>query len=997
MGVAWYVQNGGVGEVFVDDAELSGEVAAIGDGAGLSAGAGGAEAVPGRRVGAGGGGGGGWGVGARPGLWGAGPRGACNLRAPAGELAPMLALASRITRRRLSGLFVSIAAGGASLAACGGPPSPRPAPPAPPAVAKAALAEPGLRLPAGVRPTREALDLTVDAAGETYAGVATIGLDVDVPTDVVWLHAEGLALRSVEVEGGAGGPVAATWSAAGDKVALRLPRPLGKGAASLRVRFEGRLDAEKSRGVYRVREADGRWYAYTFFEPVDARRAFPCFDEPGYKIPWALTLRVPPGDVAAAGTPIVSESLEAGRRVYRFAETRPLPSYLVAFVAGPFDVVDAGKAGRGGAPLRFVLPKGRAGELGYARAVTPKIVGLLEDYFDMGYPFDKLDVAVVPRYWGTMEHPGLVALGQPLTLIKPGEETPRRRQFYANIAIHELGHYWFGDVVTAAWWDDVWLNEGLTTWLDRKITDQLDPGWRFAVEKAASLDASLESDGLPSAKPLRQPVTTREAIEASFDTENTYLKGSSVAGMVERWAGEAAFRRAVQRFVREHAWGSATSEDFLGALAAEAGAPAAAALRSFVDRPGAPSVSAALRCEGGRAALELGQRRYRPAGLAAAAAPPGEPWKVPVCFRFAAGGATKAACHLLEGERATVELAAPGCPDWVLLNDGAAGYYRSSYAAPLRARLTSKGLKSLSAAERVVFVGDVRGQVAAGEAELSDALELAAALAGERDRWVLEASALALRNVQADSLPPAQRAAFGRALRRLYGARARDLGWLPRPGESDDDALVRPWLVPWVAREGGDATLRAGARELAEAWLTGRKDVSVETAGPALAVAAYGGDAAFFDRLAGEAARAEERERRAALLNALGSFADGALLDRAFGLAGGGRFDAREARGLWSGALRRPWARDRAWAYLRPRLDAVFASARDDEAAWLFGSFGTFCDAGRRAELEAELRPRAERVGGGALALGKALERVELCAAARARNGPAIEAFLRRY
>jgi aminopeptidase N len=901
-------------------------------------------------------------------------------------------------RRRLPLLLLS-------LAACQGgsaPPAPKPPPgAAATAPAPAPAGEPGLRLPAGVRPTREALDLSVDAAGETYTGTATIALDVDAPTDAIWLHGQGLRVEAVEVEG-PDGPVGASWAAGaeGDKLALRLARPLGRGAALVRVRFEGRLDAEKSRGLYRVRERDGRWYAYSFFEPVDARRAFPCFDEPGFKIPWTVTLRVPPGDVALANTPLASEALEGGRRVFRFRESKPLPSYLVAFVAGPFAVVDAGRAGGHGTPLRFVLPRGRETELGYARRVTPKIVGLLEDYFEMPYPFDKLDVAVVPRFWGTMEHPGLVALGQPLTLIGPADETPLRRQFYANIAAHELGHYWFGDLVTAAWWDDIWLNEGLTTWLDHKITDRLDPSWRYSVERTSSLEASLESDALPSAKPLRQPVTSARAIEASFDAENTYFKGASVVGMIERWAGEAPFRRAVQRFLREHAWGSATSDDFLRAVAAEAGAPAADALRSFLDQPGAPAISAALRCNGTRATLALVQRRYRPGGFVEAAAPrgaKGAAWRVPVCFRYSTGRGTKSACHLLEGATAEVPLDVAGCPGWFVLNDGALGYYRSSYEPAMRARLSEQAAKVLDVPERVLFVGDVRAQVAAGEADFSAALELSAALAGEADRRVLAASSDPLRDVRVEFLPPPEQESYARLLQKLYGARARALGWLPKPGEGDDDALTRGWLVPWVALEGRDDALKAGARALADAWLAGRKRAPLDVVRPALVVAAHGGDAALFDRFVAAAESTDDRERRGALLSALGAFRDVALLDRAFELAAGGRFDAREARAIWLGAFERHWARDRAWKRLLPRLDAVFAASRDDEIAVLLGSVASFCDRGHYDELEGELGPRAARVGGGALALAKALERVGMCAAERRHNWYSIETFLRRY
>src|SRR6185503_17342073 len=202
---------------------------------------------------------------------------------------------------------------------------------------------------------------------------------------------------------------------------------------------------------------------------------------------------------------------------------------------GPFDLVDGGRAGRAGTPIRFVVPRGRGEETRYAGEVTGRIVELLEEFFDMPYPFVKLDVAVVPRFWGTMEHPGLVALGQPLTLIKPAEEGLERRQRYANIAIHELAHYWFGDYVTCRWWNDVWLNESLATWLDGKLTDRLEPAWKFTLGRNGPWTASaMATDAQPGTQAIRLPVTDRNGIQNSFDNDITYSKGAAAFRMLER-------------------------------------------------------------------------------------------------------------------------------------------------------------------------------------------------------------------------------------------------------------------------------------------------------------------------------------------------------------------------------------------------------------------------------------------------------------------------------
>ncbi|HET7501641.1 MAG TPA: M1 family metallopeptidase, partial [Kofleriaceae bacterium] len=364
----------------------------------------------------------------------------------------------------------------AVLVACASPEPRRPVPAAP-AVASATTAAtatveapavapdpapPALRLPGDVRPTRYALELTVVPERPAAAGRIHIAAEVVRATRVVWLNATGLTIERATL----GGRPARVIPGGEDFVGLAIGRELPPGALAIEVAFSAPIDRERSRGLYSERDGKDA-YAYTFFEPIDARRTFPCFDEPVYKVPWQLTFHVRADHVALGNAEVVRETPEPGgmKRV-ELAVSRPLPSYLVAFVVGPFELVDGGKVGRVATPIRFVIPRGRAGELGYARQVTPKVVAALEDYFDMAYPYGKLDVAVVPRFWGTMEHPGLVAMGQPLTLIRPDQDTRARRQGYANILAHELSHYWFGDLVTMAWWDDTWLNEALSEWSD---------------------------------------------------------------------------------------------------------------------------------------------------------------------------------------------------------------------------------------------------------------------------------------------------------------------------------------------------------------------------------------------------------------------------------------------------------------------------------------------------------------------------------------------------
>ncbi|HET9991203.1 MAG TPA: M1 family metallopeptidase, partial [Kofleriaceae bacterium] len=368
-----------------------------------------------------------------------------------------------------------------ALAACSAPAgssaptavAPSPVPPPVPVTAPASdPAPPAFRLPGDVLPVRAKLDLTIIPDQPKAHGEISIAAKLVRPTRVVWLNANGLTIEKATLAGAPARVIHGGEQFLGLAADRDLPATF-----DIDIVYTAPIATDKSVGIYSVAEG-GKSFAYTFFEAIDARRAFPCFDEPAFKIPWQLTFHVRRDQLARGNTPIVKETDEGtDMKKVELAETVPLPSYLVAFMVGPFDDIDDGVAGRIQTPVHFIVPPGHREELAYAKQITPKVLAALETYFDMDYPFGKLDVAVVPRFWGTMEHPGIVAMGQPLTLIKPSEDTREREEGYTNILAHEMGHYWFGDLVTMAWFDDTWLNEAFGEWLDLIITDAVRPEW----------------------------------------------------------------------------------------------------------------------------------------------------------------------------------------------------------------------------------------------------------------------------------------------------------------------------------------------------------------------------------------------------------------------------------------------------------------------------------------------------------------------------------------
>jgi aminopeptidase N len=890
----------------------------------------------------------------------------------------------------------------AVLAACGSPEAVRPAPVAVPAAqppsAAAAVADPAppaLRLPGDVAPVRYALELTIVPDQPTAAGRIRIAAEVVRPTRVIWLNATGLAIDRAEL----GGRPARVIAGGDDVIGVVADRELAAGAVAIEVEFAAPIDRERSRGIFSQREADDD-YAYTFFEPVDARRAFPCFDEPGYKVPWQVTLHVRRDHVALGNAAVVRETAEpGGMKQVELAATPPLPSYLVAFVVGPFELIDGGTAGRLGIPIRFAIPRGRAGELGYARRITPRVVAALEDYFAMPYPFGKLDVAVVPRVKGTMEHPGLVAMGQPLTLIRPDQDTHERQLWYTNLLAHELSHYWFGDLVTMAWWDDTWLNEALAEWSDLHITEAAEPGWRVRDERIGMAVLAMRADETLTAPAIRHPVATSEAIAASFDGAITYLKGASVFRMFESFAGRDAWRDFVHGYLRAHAWGNASADDFLRGLAHRLGPDLAAAMRTFLDQPGVPRITARLRCEPGLPVrVELAQQRSLPAGVID---PGTRQWSLPVCLRHGDARSSDRDCVLLTAPSGVFELGGAGraasCPTRMTANADATGYYRSTVDPEVARAMLSPGsaiarIARPTPAERMMLVEDLRAAVERDELPVDQLLALIPPIAADRDAKVA-LSALEAAELPAAGLDDATFQAAERWFYRAFRARAAQLGWQRAAGDSEEVHELRREVVPAVARL--DPALAAEATRLADRWLADHTGISDDLAWPALEVAAQRGDAARFDRYLDAARAARDRNEQQRLLGALGSFTDPVLASRALDVVLGPEFDVRDTLDIIDGVLGHRETRDLGLVFVEAHVDELIARMRADEASGFLGQIaGAFCDAERVARIAAVVAPRVARIDGAQAQVTRAFEQSAQCTARVRRQLPALRRFL---
>jgi len=844
---------------------------------------------------------------------------------------------------------------------------------------------PPLRLPGDVAPVRYRLEQTIVPTDKTVAGAIHIDATVIKPTRVVWLNATDITIARADLAG----KQARLIAGGEDFVGLTTDTELPAGPLAIDVTYKSGVDHERARGIYAQAETgkDSDTYAYTFFEPIDARRAFPCFDEPNYKVPWTLVFHVKKDHVALANAPVVKETDEPdGMKRVELAESKPLPSYLVAFVVGPFELVDGGTAGRIHTPIRFIIPKGRSGELGYAKEVTPKVLVALEDYFDMDYPYIKLDVAVVPRFWGTMEHPGIVAMGQPLTLIRPDEATRNRREGYANILAHEMSHYWFGDLVTMKWWDDTWLNEALGEWSDVNITEAVEPSWNYRDVRSSHTASAMYADEKLTTHEIRRAVTKRSDIQASFDNAITYYKGASLFRMLEAYVGRDKWRGFIHTYLSRHAWKNATAEDFLGDMASVLGNDITEAARSFIVQSGVPRVEATATC-GATSSIVLHQTRSLPFGVTD---PSEKLWKIPVCMRVGTSKGIERVCKLLDKREDSVSVSS--CPTWIVTNDDGNGYYRSKVDTALVRRELAKG-SGASYTEKSLVIMDLYAAIDRQEVPFEVGFALAPVLLADPNEKI-QAWAPGMLSFVESALDDRTYNALTKARVDLLRPLARKLGWVRSKNDSDDRHRLRRQLLHQVAPY--DDVLGKQAEAFADKWIETQSGIDDELVGAALYTAAYRGDEARFDRYLAAAKNARDRRVQVRLLSQLGSFRSRELATRALGLVLDGGIDLRDSSAVLWDVMENRETQDLGLAWIKTHLDQMLAKMRDDEATGLLGGLaGLYCDAERSKVVQDLVKPHVDKIDGADIHVARVIEGTDLCIKRVARELPSLKKFLK--
>ena len=854
------------------------------------------------------------------------------------------------------------------------------------------------KLPTDAIPQHYALHMTIDPRTERFSGETRIRVKLTKAATHVWLHAQAIDVSKAAVVDAAGKTFEVKATAHDDAGLLDVAfgRSLPAQDVELVFAYSAPFNAQLE-GVYKVKVGDDS-YAITQMEPVSARFAFPGFDEPRFKTPFDIALTVPTDEVAVANTRQLKEEVSSDKKwkTLTFATTKALPTYLVAFAVGPWDVVDAppippNAVRKEALPLRGIGPRGTAKQLAWALEVAPQIVKFFEDYTAQPYPFDKLDLLGAPDFSaGAMENAGLIIYRDAYLLIDANAAADRYRNVF-NIEAHEIAHQWYGDLVTVPWWDDIWLNEAYATWAQAKATTALKPEYQAPLESLERRLGAMASDSLLSTRKVRQPILGRGDIQTAFDSI-TYQKGASVLAMFEAWIGEDTFRKGMRAYLARHAFGSGSSDDLIASLAEASGKGEtfAKAMRSFLDQPGVPQIHSALACTDGKPSLTLSQSRYLPFGVFAKDAPL---WSVPVCARFGRGATSDTQCFLLEKAEQRFDVGG-ACPNWYLPNAAARGYYRFDVAATDFSKLAA-AVSELTPPEQVIYADAVSSAFKRGTLGPAAVLDAMPGLAASELPQVVTALFDSFKWIRDHLADDTTRPALDAYASRLYGPRLQQLGYHHKEGEASTATAMRTRLADFLALDVRDPHVRGELAKQGRAALgldgggkvdLTRADADLRTL--ALQVAVQESGAPAFDAAQKDMATNHDTTQRYALLSALGATRDPVLAARArtYGLTSGVQIG--EMGRLYEAQVEEPENRAAMWHWLLVHFDAYRVRLPAFAQAYLPKTVAKGrCSNASADELSAFFAPRIKDLIGGERGLGQTVEGIRQCGALREEVG----------
>jgi aminopeptidase N/puromycin-sensitive aminopeptidase len=828
------------------------------------------------------------------------------------------------------------------------------------------------RLPTNARPDHYALSISPDIANATFSGTETIDLTLAAPSKTITLNALELKIQSVTA-----GKQTATVSfdETKEQATFTFAKELPAGKVSLAIAYTGILN-DKLRGFY-LSKTKARNYAVTQFESTDARRAFPCFDEPALKATFDVSLTVDQTDTVISNTNMIADTpAGTGKHTQVFATTPKMSTYLVAFLVGDFQCTTGSSDG---VPIRACSTPDKVELTPFAVHAAEHFLHYYDNYFGIKYPMPKLDLIGIPDFEaGAMENFGAITYRETEMLVDEKDGSIGEKKRVATVVAHEMAHQWFGDMVTMQWWDNLWLNEGFATWMENKAASEWHPEWHFEQDVADSLNETLNYDAVRTTRTIRASADTPAQIAEMFDGI-AYGKAGAVIDMIEHWVGPQLFEQGVHNYLAAHLYANATAEDFWNAQTATSKLPVDKVMSSFVDRPGVPLVTFADKQASG---FPVAQKRFY-LDEPDTKVKDGAGWTIPVCVKTA--GAPQ--CELVSAETGTLK-ATSGLP-FFFANAEERGYYRVAYSPEQVKAITAAAEASLSVTERMGYLGDRWALTRAGQGSVGDYLDLALALKQDSNAEVLDTTLSTIAQIRNRIATDADRDRLNAVVRAQYGPVYAALG-KEEDNESYDKQQIRSELYGALG-EAEDPTVIAHARQVADDLFNGRK-VNETNVMESVALAAESGNQAFYDRIQLVSQKTTDPELQEESLKMLTQFHDPALAVRTLEYAVSGQVRNQDSWILLAIELSERETRDIAWPWVQKNWDKVKAQFTTASGANVVSATASFCSAERRGEVAAFFA--THKVEAADRALAKALDSIDACVKLRATQEPKLNQWL---
>ena len=841
------------------------------------------------------------------------------------------------------------------------------------------------RLPTSVIPSHYDLTLEPDLEKASFTGSVRIRVDIREPLAEIVLNAKELELGEATLVPPDGDPIGVTRVSVDpelERAAFVLERRAEPGPYTLEVAFQGVLN-DKLAGFYRSTFTDeqGRKHtvATTQLESTDARRAFPCFDEPAFKAAFAVTLVIPDDLFAVSNAPIFSEEAAGrGRKRVRFADTMKMSTYLVAFVVGPFEATEPTDVD--GVPLRIIHPPGKGHLTAYALEAGAFALRFFRDYYGIPYPGQKLDMVAIPDFaYGAMENLGCITYREVLLLVDEARATQSELMRVADVIAHEIAHMWFGDLVTMRWWNGIWLNEAFATFMATLCSDAFNPDWGRWEQFSRGRSAAFDLDSLVKTRSIEYPVESPADAHGMFDLL-TYQKGASVLRMLEQYLGQTRFRDGIRRYLREHAYGNTETGDLWDAIEEVTGEPVRRIMDSWIFQPGFPLITVSSAGDG---SLDIAQQRFF---YATPEDGDRTRWFVPLVMRFESGEGAASRRDLLDTGATRVELGVR--PGWVLANAGSHGFYRVQYTTELRQKLADGMMINLAPAERYTLVDDAWASVLAGMTPAVEFLGFAERFAPETDLdvWAALAGCLASldRLLEGESLRR-----YRERLRALFTPAAERLGWAPREGDSARTLELRALVIRSLAVGAKDESALAQSRALHDAYLSDPSSVEPNIASAVAAAVASEGSAAEFEQFLRRFKNAETPQEETRYRSLLATFPGRAEIGRTLEMTLSGEVRTQDAPYLLGACLGNRDHGSAAWEFVKNNWERMLREYPDSAIVRMLGGVRALA----RPEVAADVFRFFEthEVPTGRLAMEQHLEKLRINVALREREAARFE------